>query len=268
MKHSRTILCGLIMAAVLLASAALADPNAPCPKGKGPGPGTWMQEKLGLTDEQAEQLQQLRTAHQEEMKNIHQLKKEKREALQEAVRSGADEQAIRAAAAELGTALGDAAVLRAAHIAKVKEVLTEEQLEKWQELKEECKEHRGKKCGPGAWGKGKSCKMEGKPGCPMAAEGKPECPMGKEPQGRWRQRGRWGQRGRRGHWGPPDANQIIEMKDTDDDGKLTLEEFTATKWPSPEESFEKADTNGDGFLTSEEFEESMKQFMERKGGPR
>jgi Spy/CpxP family protein refolding chaperone len=261
--HSRKILCGLVIGAVLLASAALAqpDPNATCPKGDRPGPGAWMKEKLGLTDEQAAQLQQLRTSQQENMKAARETIQEKRKALEEAVQSGADEQAIRTAAAELGTALGDAAVLRAEHAAEVKKILTPEQLEKLQQFKEMHKGRRGKMGGPGAWGKGEGkgfMAAEGRPGCPMNAEG---------PRGPWGPRGQWGPRGRRGHWGPPDPNQIIQMKDTNGDGKLSLEEFTATKMPSPAEIFKKADTNGDGFLTTDELKESMAQFKGPKGEP-
>jgi Spy/CpxP family protein refolding chaperone len=271
-KHSRKILCGLVIGAVLLASAAIAqpDPNAPCPKGDRPGPGAWMQEKLGLTDEQAAQWQQLRTSQQEKMKAAQEAIQEKRKALGEAAQSGAGEAAIRAAAAELGTALGDAAVLRAAHTAEIKNILTAEQLEKWQQLKAERKERRGQMGGPGAWGRGegKGFRTAGQPGCPMAAEGRPGLQMNAQglrgPRG---PQGQWGPQGPRGRMGPPDPEKIIEMKDTNGDGKLSLEEFTATKMPSPAEIFEKADTNGDGFLTADELKESMAQFKGPKVEP-
>lgn len=255
-KNSGIILYGLV-AVLLFASAAYAsaEPNAPCSEGQRPAKCAWMQDKLDLTEEQAEQIKQLMTAHWEKMKDTHLLIREKKEALEEAAQSGAGEEAIRAAAAELGTALGDAAVLRAAHIEEVKEILTAEQLEKWQELKEEHKECRHKKGGPGVWrrGKGEGCEAEGKPECPMAPEGKPGCPMqGEGP------RGHWGPHGRKGRMGPPDPEKIFEMKDADGDGKLTLEEFTSTKRPTPAECFEKADADGDGFLTPEELEESTK----------
>jgi hypothetical protein len=216
-----------------------------------------MKEKLGLTDEQAAQLQQLRTPQQENMKTAQETIQEKRKALEEAVQSGADEQAIRAAAVELGTALGDAAVLRAEHAAEVKKILTPEQIEKLQQFKEAHKGWQHKMGGPGAWGRseGKGFMEAGKPGCPMNAEG-PRGPRG--PRRQW---------GPRGHWGPPDPNQIIKMKDTNGDGKLSLEEFTTTKMPTPAEMFEKADTNGDGFLTAEELKESMSKFKGPRGEP-
>jgi Spy/CpxP family protein refolding chaperone len=237
-NKSRIVLCGIVMAA-LLASAALAnaDPNAPCPKRPGAGPR--LQERLGLSDEQAAQMEQLMTAHMEKMKESHQAIQEKRKALDDAVNSGAGEEAIRAAAAELGTVMGDAAVLRAAHIAEVKKVLTAEQYEKWQQFRQARREHRGDMAGSGGRGGG----------------------GGEGPQGR---KGPWGWRGR---MGPPDPQEIFSIKDADGDGNLTLEEFTATGRPTAEH-FEKADTNGDGLVTLDEFTESIKQFMGREHGPR
>jgi Spy/CpxP family protein refolding chaperone len=237
-SKSRIVFCGLVMA-VLLTSAALAntEPNAPCPKGQRPGPR--LREKLGLSDEQAAQMEQLMTAHMEKMKEARQAMQEKRKALDDAVNSGAGEEAIRATAAELGTVMGDNAVLRAAHIAEVKKVLTAEQYEKWQQFRQARREHRkNMAAGPGAWGRGE----------------------GKGPHGRR------GSRGWRGRMGPPDPQKIFELKDTNGDGNLTLEEFTATGRPTAE-LFEKADTNGDGSVTPEEFTESIKQFMNRGQGP-
>jgi Ca2+-binding EF-hand superfamily protein len=57
------------------------------------------------------------------------------------------------------------------------------------------------------------------------------------------------------------------MKDTNGDGKLSLEEFSTTKMPTPAELFKKADTNGDGFLTADELKESMAQFKGPQGEP-
>lgn len=272
-KRSRIMLCGLIAAVLLFSSLAFAkaDPNAPCPKDpnaprhkdpnapchKGPwAPGAMLKEKLGLTDEQAAQMEQLMTANKEKMTAARQLTEEKRKVLDAAVESGAGEEAIRTAAADLGKALGDAAVLRAANLAEVKKILTPEQFEKWQQAKQEHRGMRGPGRGPEAWGK-----AEGKP-CEAAGKGeKPEGAM--EPHG---PRGQWGPRGEKGRMTPPDPQQIFAIKDTDGDGKLSLQEYTASGRATAEH-FAKADTNGDGFLALDEFAASMKQFMGGHRGP-
>lgn len=256
--RQRFLVCTLTAAMVFAAFAfAGTDPNKPCPKdpnacGKGlKGPGDWMKDKLGLTDEQATQLEQLRTAHMEQMKATFELRQEKRKALDDAVESGADEATIRAAAAELGKVIGDASVLRAKHFAEIKTVLTEEQQNQMKQLKEDHKERWGK-MGPGKWDKGQ---------CPMQKE----CPM-KDDGPRRGQRGEgMGPRGegRMGRMQPPSPEKFFDMKDTDSDGKLTLEEYTAGGRPTAEQ-FKNADTDGDGFLTVGEFEDSMKKFMQEQ----
>lgn len=255
MRKSRIVLCGLVMAVFLIGSLALAkaDPNAPCRKDPN-APwhkhfGAKMQEQLGLTDEQVAQMEQLRTANKEKMAAARQLTQEKRKALDQAVESGAGEEAIRAAAAGLGVALGDAAVLRAANLAEVKNILTPEQFAQWQAAKAERprgqRPMQGPGKGPGAWGKGKGCEA-------TANAEKPE--------------GTMRPRGERGRMGPPDPEKIFAIKDTDGDGKLTLEEYTAGGRATAEH-FAKADTNSDGFLTLQEFTDSIKQFMGRHRGP-
>ena len=270
-RQSRIMLCGLIAAVLLFSSLAFAkadpnkpchkDPNAPwhkdpnvlCHKDPNATPCAMMKEKLGLSDEQAAQMEQLMTANKEKMKGAHQAIQEKRKGLDAAVESGAGEEAIRAAAADLGKALGDAAVLCAANLAEVKKILTPEQFQKWQQAKQERQEHwgmRGPGKGPEAWGKaeGKACEAAGK------AE-KPEGAM--EPQG---------PQGPRGRMGPPDPQQIFDRKDENNDGKLTVEEYT-TGGRATEERFDRADTNGDGVLTLDEFEDSFKQAMGSRRGP-
>jgi hypothetical protein len=104
--------------------------------------------------------------------------------------------------------------------------------------------------GPGArrgfWNKGEPCEdLNG-----------PKRPGGKK--------GQWGTRRPRG---PRDFSKVFERKDADGDGKLTLEEFTATDRPTPAERFKAADADGDGFVTAEELKESAKQFMGRRRSP-
>ena len=96
-----------------------------------------MQARLGLTDEQAQQLKELREGSKGQMSTASKSVREKQKALDELVGSGAGEAAIRAAATELGKAFGDRAVLQAAQTAGMKKILTPEQFEKMKQFGEE-----------------------------------------------------------------------------------------------------------------------------------
>ena len=249
-KQARIMGCGLLLAVLLFSSMALAeaDPNAPYPKGQRPTPCAWMQGKLGLSDEQVTQLEPLMTAHREAMKGTRELTQEKRKALNDAAESGAGDEAIKAAANALAQVFANAAMARAAHVAELKKVLTAEQYEKWQQSREVRREKRGKMAGPGPklYGEGKPCE---------------------DPNGPRRPGGKKGQWGTRRPRGPRDFSKVFERKDADGDGKLTLQEFTATNRPTPAERFKAADADGDGFVTAEELKESAKQFMGRRHPP-
>ncbi len=255
-KQARIMGCGLLLVVLLFSSMALAeaDPNAPYPKGQRPTPCAWMQGKLGLSDEQVTQLESLMTAHREAMKGTRELTQEKKKALDDAAESGAGDEAIKAAANELAQVFASAAIYRAAHVAELKKVLTAEQYEKWQQFKETRRQRRGKMAGPGEgpmsrhgrWSKGQACQDPN------------------EPKGH---RGHKGPRGAGRPGGPRDFSKVFERKDADGDGKLSLQEFTATDRPTPAERFKAADADGDGFVTAEELKESAKQFMGRRRPP-
>ena len=105
-----------------------------------------MQARLGLTDEQAKRLQKLRAGSKDEMMAVTKAVKEKQNALNNLVDSGAGEGAIRAAAVELGKALGDRGVWQAAQAASIKKILTPDQYEK---MKQFDKERRTRDRSPG-----------------------------------------------------------------------------------------------------------------------
>ena len=148
-----------------------------------------LKEKLGLSAEQVEQLEAIKDEVRGQFKDGAKAVRAKRVALQEAVKSGATEPVICAAAGELGNAIGDNAVLRVSTKAKVDGVLTDAQKAKLEELKERraerSKEQRSK------------CKRR----------------MG---------RGREGRRGP-GRVRYPDS--AFARIDTDVDGAISLEEF-------------------------------------------
>lgn len=151
-KTCLLILVGLIV--ICISATVIAEPNEPkgvrgLKAGKafgGPrkGPGCRigmilkMKEELGLSDTQVQQLEALKGEVKEQMKTGQEAVKAKREALQEAVKAGAEESAIRAAAAELGKALGDQAVLKVSTKAKIDGILTEDQKSKLKDLKGQC----------------------------------------------------------------------------------------------------------------------------------
>jgi Spy/CpxP family protein refolding chaperone len=110
------------------------------------GSGNSMQARLGLSDEQAKQLQKLRAGSKDEMMAVTKAVREKQNALNKLADSGAGEASIRTAANELGKALGDRAVWQAAQAAGLKEILTPEQYEK---MKQFDKERRTRDRSPG-----------------------------------------------------------------------------------------------------------------------
>ena len=109
-------------------------------------------EKLGLSAKQIEQLKAIRKESQGQFKAKAQALKTKRDALHKAVISGASEAVIRAAASEIGNAIGDQAVLRVSTKAKVEGILTGDQKAKLKELKKKQTESRKAQRGEGKRG--------------------------------------------------------------------------------------------------------------------
>jgi len=97
-----------------------------------------LKERLELTDEQVTKLDAIK-AKAEAGRQVVQVK---RAALAEAVKSGAEESAIRAAATELGNAIGDQAVLKVGAKAEIDGILTDAQKTKLEELKQQYQQRR------------------------------------------------------------------------------------------------------------------------------
>ncbi|MGD8500315.1 MAG: hypothetical protein PVJ86_06690, partial [Phycisphaerales bacterium] len=163
--------------------------------------------RLDLTEEQRELIGDILEAGRDACEAGREAVADAAEALHTAVTEGADEAIIREAATNLGTALGDQAVLKASTIASVKEVLTEEQLQQLQEMKDaEPGEGLG---GAGRWGGG-------------FGRGRFHCSPGRGPGGP----GRGAGMGLGAGFG---LDRLIENVDTDGDGTLTAEELEAFK---------------------------------------
>ena len=121
-------------------------------------------ERLGLDAEQVEQLTAIGNEVQGQFKANAEAVKAKRDALQELVKSGASEAMIRAAASEIGNAIGDQAVLRASTKAKVNEILTDDQKAELEELRKQQTERRKEQRGKGKRGTSQGTKGRSRPG--------------------------------------------------------------------------------------------------------
>jgi Spy/CpxP family protein refolding chaperone len=111
-----------------------------------------MVAQLNLTAEQKNEIRNICQQSRADANEVVEAIENARADLHEAVISGAGAEQIRAAAAKLGTALGNQAVLRAQTIAAVKAVLTPEQLKQWEENKASVPPARRRPAGPGFGG--------------------------------------------------------------------------------------------------------------------
>lgn len=167
------------------------------PGGPGRGPAILrVLHQLELTEEQREEVKTIMTDHKEAAKTTHQALRDAQIVLHEAVVDGAGEEVIRSAAADVGTAMADQAVGQSALVTSIKEVLTEEQLTKLAEMREEMKERMEK--GREAREKLENCECQCD--CPRCQRPDPD---DRGPRGRGGQRGQqFGPQGRRGRRGP------------------------------------------------------------------
>jgi Spy/CpxP family protein refolding chaperone len=165
---------------------------------------------LDLSDEQAEQVRGILSADAERAKSAAKAVAEARKALHKTVMEGADEAAVRAAAAELAGAITENSVAKAAKMASVRKLLTEEQLAKLDRFGAERADRRQRREKFRANQDGSG----GRYGC-----GDRPGPRG---QHRYDRRGRGMPRR-----GGPNAERFFERCDADGDGVLTRQEFEA-----------------------------------------
>ncbi len=93
-----------------------------------------LKAKLGLTDDQAAKIKTEFLAQKEPMKEQAKKVHAAREHLRQAIQSGAPETELRTAAAAIGTAEGDLAIVRSALFARIAPILTPEQLAKLRDM--------------------------------------------------------------------------------------------------------------------------------------
>jgi Spy/CpxP family protein refolding chaperone len=148
MNHNRKKLLGIALAGALaLASAAVAQHEGPRrgghgPRGEGMGPmgQLGMLRELDLTEDQRQRIRAL--FDEVEATGVPDRLREARESLHDAIESGADESALRQQASQLGVVEGDAAVEWARARARIQEILTAEQKQELEQLKQEAEERR------------------------------------------------------------------------------------------------------------------------------
>ncbi len=100
-----------------------------------------MAEKLGLDESQRQQWRALHQGYHPRMMEIHEAMKEQRQALHKASKDGFDEAQAQSAADRLGELTSEASIMRARMHAEVREILTEEQLEKFDKYYDEAERH-------------------------------------------------------------------------------------------------------------------------------
>jgi Spy/CpxP family protein refolding chaperone len=161
MKTRTKMMFLAIMAAILIWNGlAFADDSNSCPAKHGPppermgdhrgpmgpgGPGMenrgapgmilpFLLDKLDLTSEQNEKIHTIMDASRDNAEAARKAIEQASRVLHMAIVDGNDEATIRTAAAAVGKAIGDEAVLRAKTLTDIKKVLTSEQQEKLKEM--------------------------------------------------------------------------------------------------------------------------------------
>jgi len=100
-----------------------------------------LRSELDVTQEQRTRIRATLLEYRPDIVEVAQGAVQKWRALDESVRAEeVDEKAIRAAAAELGTAIGDAAIVRAKIVGELRDVLSDEQIEAIQAFRGEQQE--------------------------------------------------------------------------------------------------------------------------------
>jgi len=130
-----TALVTSLLAAPLMLSASIQPEGRRGPRGRRGGEGRIVRE-LDLSEQQQQQMRSLR---EQGSRETFERVRNAREALNEAVESGADEGTIRQLAFQFGEAEGDAAIERSRMHAQFMEILTPEQRQQYETLKAERK---------------------------------------------------------------------------------------------------------------------------------
>ena len=103
-----------------------------------------MTEQLGLTDQQGDDLAAIFAAHRKAMRSVHEATRTARENLDTQIHAASfDETAIRKAASVLAVLEADRAVAQAKLFQEIRKILTPEQIQKLEQIREERRERMG-----------------------------------------------------------------------------------------------------------------------------
>jgi Spy/CpxP family protein refolding chaperone len=103
-----------------------------------------MTEQLGLTEQQSDDLEAVFAVHRKAMRSVHEATRTARENLDTQVHAATfDEAAIRKAAGVLAVLEADRAVAQAKLFQEIRRILTPEQLQKLEQIREERRERMG-----------------------------------------------------------------------------------------------------------------------------
>jgi len=175
---TRTLAISILLLTIVLAPMALAA-DEPAPRGpRGPRggqgePGGYGGPRMGggemtgrlvqmldLTEEQKEKIDAIQEECRPKVEKAREAIREAQQALEKAIEEGSDED-IMSAAKKVGEALGKQGIVRAQTQRKIKEVLTPEQLKKWEELKTQMRERMQQRGPRGEGGRGRGGNGEG-----------------------------------------------------------------------------------------------------------
>jgi Spy/CpxP family protein refolding chaperone len=94
----------------------------------------WLKDRLGLSDDQAQQVRAIRRQEMQNARQVHQALRQARAELNRLVLDGADDATIQAKAAEVQQLMGQELALRVDTLKKIAPILTPEQRQKLAEL--------------------------------------------------------------------------------------------------------------------------------------
>ena len=128
----RSLFLGLaaVVAVTVVAGSVQAQPATPGGAGGQHGRGDFLQKKLGLSEDQAKQVRQIREmqadAHRKNMQALHAAQQE----LRRAVLNGADETTVRARQTDVTNLMAESVRLRVESLKQISPILTPEQRQK------------------------------------------------------------------------------------------------------------------------------------------